>query len=143
MSDRVARDLPVADRVSIGNASLIYRGSNDKTALCLAFDATEACVNDSSQASPISLADQVEINEHWVIFGYRQILPDEHLTGDDLKFTSASGSCCDVEKTKHGDAIWFVVHVDDDVDMVDTDVGNLYGGIVGSIARPLVAAPIS
>lgn len=145
LSDRLARDLPVADRVSIGNASLIYRGSNDKTALCLAFDATEACVNDSSQASPVSLADQVEINGHWVIFGYRQILPDEesYLTGDDLKFTSASGSCCDVESTKHGNAIWFVVHVDDDVDMVDTNVGNLFGGIVGSIARPLVAANIS
>ena len=143
LSDRLARDLPVADRVSIGDASLIYRGSNDKTALCLAFDATEACVNDSSQASPVSLADQVEINGHWVIFGYRQILPDEHLTGDDLTFTSASGSCCDVETTKHGDAIWFMVQVDDDVDIVDTNVGNLYGGVVGSISRPLVAANIS
>lgn len=143
LSDRLARDLPVADRVSIGDASVIYRGSNDKTALCLAFDATEACVNDSSQTSPISLADQAEIDGHWVIFGYRQILPDENLTGDDLTFTSANGSCCDVETTKHGDAIWFVVHVDDDVDVVDTNVGNLYGGIVGSISRPLVAANIS
>ena len=89
------------------------------------------------------MADQAEINGHWVIFGYRQILPDENFTGDDLKFTSASGSCCNVETTKHGDAIWFVVHVDDDVDMVDTNVGNLFGGIVGSIARPLAAANIS
>jgi hypothetical protein len=145
LSDRLARDLPVADRVSIGNASLIYRGSNDKTALCLAFDATESCVSDSSQASPVSLADQVEINGHWVVFGYRQILPEEesYLTGDGLTFTSASGACCDVETTKHGDAIWFVVHVDDDVDVVDTNVGNLFGGIVGSISRPLVAANIS
>ena len=87
----------------------------------------------------------MEINGHWVIFGYRQILPEEesYLTGDDPTFTSASGSCCDVETTKHGDAIWFVVQVDDDVDVVDTNVGNLYGGIVGSITRPLVAAYIS
>jgi hypothetical protein len=145
LSDRMARDLPVAGRVSIGSASLIYRSSNDKTAFCLAFDATEACVNDSSQSSPVSLADQVEINGHWVIFGYRQILPDEepNLTGEELKFTSASGSCCDVETVKHGDAIWFMVQVDDGVDVVDTNVGNLYGGIVGSISRPLVAANIS
>ena len=145
LSDRLARDLPVADRVSIGGASLIYRGSNEKTALCVAFETTEACVNDSSQTSPVSLADQVEINGHWVIFGYRQILPEEepNLTGDGLKFTSASGSCCDVETTRHGDAIWFVVQVDDDVDVVDTNIGNLFGGIVGSIARPLVAANIS
>ena len=145
LSDRIAASLPVTDRVSIGNSSLIYRGSNDKTALCLAFDATEACVSDSLGESPVSLADQVEINGHWVIFGYRQILPDEesYLTGDGLKFTSASGSCCDVETIKHGDAIWFMVQVDDDVDVVDTNVGNLFGGIVGSIARPLVAANIS
>ena len=100
LSDHIARELPVADRVSIGNASLIYRGSTDKTALCLVFDATEACVSDSLRESPVSLADQVEVNGHWVIFGYRQILPDEFFPGDDLKFTSASGSCCDVETIK-------------------------------------------
>ena len=82
-------------------------------------------------------------------------LGSEQILGDLQPFRSARrrwgcdgadrhcGSCCDVESTKHGNAIWFVVHVDDDVDVVDTNVGNLFGGIVGSIARPLAAANIS
>jgi hypothetical protein len=144
LSGRIASDLPAADRVSIGDTSLIRRGSDSGAALCLALGTTEACVRDTSNDSPISLANHAEIDGHWVIFGYRQIAPDEksYLTADDLTFTSSSGSCCKVEWATHNDAIWFVVHVDDGVDVIDTNIGNVFGGVVGSISRPLVASNI-
>ncbi len=66
----------------------------------------------------------------------------DSLSADQLRFTSSSGSCCDVEAIKHNDAIWYVVHVDDDVDVIDTNVGEVFGGIVGSISRPLIASNI-
>jgi hypothetical protein len=144
LSARIASDLPAADRVSIGDTSLIRRGSDNKAALCLALGATEACVSDTSNDSPISVANQVEIDGHWLIFGYREILPEEEKTPspDDLKFISAGGSCCKVDSATHDGAVWFVVHVDDGVNVIDTNIGNVFGGVVGSISRPLVASNI-
>lgn len=142
LSARIARNVPVADQASVGNTLVIRRVDNDTSALCILIDGIESCVADTSGESPTSLVDQVEIDGHWVIFGYRQILPDEEwpLTVDDVTFTSPGGSCCTVESTKVDNAYWFVVHVDDDVDLVDTNVGNVFGGIVGTMSRPLIAS---
>jgi hypothetical protein len=144
LSGRIAGEMPAADHVMLGSVTLTRRAKVGQSAFCATLDAAEACVADSSGESPASLADQAEIDGHWVIFGYREILPEEasYLTADDLTFTSPNGSCCDVEATEHDGAIWYVVHVDDDVDVLDTNVGNIFGGVVGSITRPLVASSI-
>lgn len=142
LSARLTADLAVADQVTIGSVLLTRRGSTDGGALCLVAAGSESCVADTTGESPVSLSDQAEINGQWVIYGYRQVLPEEesYLTTDDLRFTSSDGSCCTVEATKHNGAYWYVVHVDDDVDVIETNLGLVFGGIVGSITRPLVAS---
>jgi hypothetical protein len=144
VSAEISRSVPAVDEVSLGSTKVVRRLDDHRSALCAVVDGTEACVADSSGDSPVSLANHADVNGHWIFFGYREILPEEesYLTADDLTFTSSSGSCCDVESTTHNGAIWFVVHVDDDVDVIDTNVGNVFGGVVGSISRPSVASNI-
>ena len=108
-------------------------------------DARETCVaRPANDESPESATAQALVDGHWVIYGYRQVLPDEqsYLKTDDLKFTSSDGSCCTDDATKHNNAFWYVVHVRDGVDVIDTNVGYVFGGIVGSVSRPLVPSTV-
>ena len=146
LSHRLSLSMANDDSASVGDVTLTRRHDVDSIALCVTgSDAREACVaKPALDASPDSATAEALVDGHWVIFGYRQILPDEKasLTTDGLKFTSPDGSCCSVEATKHNNAYWYVVHVRDGVDVIDTNVGDVFGGIVGLVSRPLVASTV-
>jgi hypothetical protein len=145
MSHRLARSLPDLDGASVSDVTVTRREDTNARALCIAQDAKdETCVarpviDESPQAATV----QAVVDGHWVIFGYREILPEEaSLTAADLRFTASGGTCCHVDVIKVHHAFWYVVRVDDDVDVINTNVGNVFGGIVGSIARPIVASAL-
>jgi hypothetical protein len=146
LSHRLTQTMTKDGIASVGDVTLTRRHDVDSRALCVTgSDAREACVaRPAIDESPGSAVAQALINGHWVIYGYREILPDEAfpLTTADLKFTSPDGSCCTVDVIRRDNAYWYVVHVDDGVDVVDTNLGNVFGGLVGSIARPLVASTV-
>jgi hypothetical protein len=143
LSTRLTRDFAAADQQRFGPVSVVHRTGQDGDALCLATGGRETCTFFPPGESPINMAVEAEIDGHWVIFGYRQIGADEQaLTADDVTFASPDGSCCDVHVTKHNGAFWFVTYVDDGIDVVTTNLGNVFGGLVGNVTRPLVASRI-
>jgi hypothetical protein len=146
LSHRLSLSMAKDDGASVGDVTLTRRHGVDSLALCVTGSVgREACVaRPALDESPGSATAQALIDGHWVIYGYRQILPGEEfpLTTADLKFTSPDGSCCRVDVTRRNNAYWYVVHVSDGVDVIDTNVGNVFGGIVGPISRPLVASPV-
>ena len=143
LSTRLTRDFAIADQQRFGPVSVVRRAGTDGDALCLATDAQETCAFFPPGESPINMAVEADIDGHWVIFGYREIGADEQaLTADGVTFSSPDGSCCDVQVTKHNGGFWYVTYVGDAVDVVTTNLGNVFGGIVGDVTRPLVASRI-
>ncbi len=84
----------------------------------------------------------VEIDGHWLMFGFREIGTDERATirPAELTFETADGDPCDVRIKEMDGWYWYVVEVPDGVDVVTTNVGLIFGGPVGDISRPQVAS---
>ncbi len=142
ISDRVRAETRPTGSVSFDEGSVTRRSSDDARALCVSAAGREVCVPEQYVEEVENATMHASIDGHWFIFGYRQIGADERSTlhPDQLAFTLPDGSPCTVEIGEHGGAYWYLVAVPDGVNTVTTNVGEIFGGIVGDISRPLGAS---
>lgn len=146
VSQQAQASIAEANRGSVDGASIIYRnGQGAMSALCLEVDGSEqVCapspnLNDSDLAS----SSQVELDGHWFILGFHKTDPDQPISISDLTYTDALGTCCDVQWSESNGATWYLVRVPDSVQTVQTNLGDVMGGPIGWISRPLGAEQIS
>lgn len=142
ISDRIIASTTASNSVSFGAVTVSRRAGSQVTALCLAAYDAMSCVpapeNDDVQIANM----QTEIDGHWLMFGFREIGADERETIRlaELRFATPDRDQLDVQIREVDGGYWYVVEVPDDVNVVTTNVGDIFGGPVGDITRPQVAS---
>ena len=142
ISDRIVATTSAGNSVSFGRLTVSHRAGNRGTAVCLAAYGKLSCVSEQRPEEPEIENMHVEIDGHWLMFGYREIGDQDPATirSDELRFESPDGVPCVVHVTEADGGYWYVVEVPDGLDVVTTNVGDIFGGPVGDITRPQVAS---
>jgi hypothetical protein len=141
VSRQAQATIDVANRGSVDGASIIYRGDEGAiSALCLEVDGFEQVCAPYPNVNDLVSSAQVELNGHWFIFGFHTTNPDQPISMDDLTYTDAFGTCCDVQWNESNGASWYLVRVPDSVQALETNLGEVMGGPVGWMSRPFGAA---
>lgn len=142
ISERLRTGTTAAGSVSFEEGTVTRRTGHGATALCVAAGIREVCVAEQGDEEVENAAMHTSIDGHWFIFGYREIGDGEGSTlhPDQLAFTLPDGSPCTIQIEEHDGAYWYLVAVPDGVNVVTTNVGEIFGGVVGDISRPLGAS---
>lgn len=142
ISERLRTGTRATGSASFDAGTVTRRTGGGATALCVAAGIREVCVAEQGTEEVENATMHTSVDGHWFIFGHREIGDDERSTlhPDQLAFTTPDGSPCTVEIEEHDGAYWYLVAVPDGVNIVTTNVGEIFGGIVGDISRPLGAS---
>ena len=154
-STRIAAEVPEVARADVGGVTLVLRHADafdtaptdaadeqrlDADALCLrahAGDDTEQCQLEWSFPDKSSSFDaSFLVDGEWILAGYRSAAENPYGDTGDVRFTSADGTCCEVEWAAQGDGRWYVVRVPAGIDVVTTGIGDEFDGPVGDLYRP-------
>lgn len=142
ISDRIITRTTATNSVSFGATSVSRRAGAAGAAVCLEAYSATACVAEQAD-DEVEIANMhAEIDGHWLMFGYREIGDDERATirPAELRFDAPDGDSLDVQVQEVDGGYWYVVEVPDGVNVVTTNVGEIFGGPVGDITRPQVAS---
>ncbi len=147
LSEQIARQVPETGRSTLDGVTLIRRADGASQALCLITDGNaEVCARQPSVVSegPGFIAAQTQIDGHWLIFGYDELGPNESPDNsmDTVTFTDQSGTTTRPAWTNDSGANWYVARIPDTTNSVDTNLGIIAGGIVGTVTRPIVTAAL-
>ena len=142
ISNRIVARTNVVKAISFGETSVTRRTGTNGAVLCVIAYGSTACLSEQTSEEVEISNMHTEIDGHWLMFGYREIGDQDPATirPAELRFESLDGVPCIVHVTESDGGYWYVVEVPDGVNVVTTNVGNIFGGPVGDISRPQVAS---
>jgi hypothetical protein len=138
---------PVVASAEVDGLDVRLRGSLDDVVACIGIGAAEQCaqdVNASINQPPKAGAMEAIVDGQWVIFGFHELgvegsdVPD--LTDD--RYVAPDGHALPIVTSQSDGFLWFVVRVPAGTASVTTSSSNDIGGVVGTIARPLLVGTL-
>ena len=83
------------------------------------------------------------IDGHWVVFGYFELGVDQYNPDvNDDRFVTPQGEMLPVTTAEQGGFLWYAIRVPATARTLTVEASNDIGGIVGTVARPLVIGPL-
>lgn len=135
--------LPQIAAASVDGLDLVARGTTDDPIVCIADgDSTTCAGRDNPDGPPFSIMGSTEIDGEWIVFGVRELLADEHIDPDTMKFTTPEGGRLPVTWIEKDGRGWYVTRIPDGVNVVAIDSQDV-GGLIGWAARPIVTDSIA
>ncbi|MGD9998141.1 MAG: hypothetical protein AB7L17_03820 [Ilumatobacteraceae bacterium] len=141
LSRRLATE-PAMTAVDIDGLRITLRGTRDHVVSCVGTGSDEQCAVDeqaSVDSQPLAGAMDATVGDQWVMYGYSEI-GEDGLVPDvsDDQFVTAAGTALPVSSTVHDGYLWWVVRASSNDRTIRLAWTNDIGGVVGTIARPLV-----
>jgi hypothetical protein len=136
---------PVLASTDLDGVTLTLRGTRDGVAACVADDAAEQCAEDlnaSVNQPPMAGTMHALVEGQWVIWGYYELGVDGYDTPDptDDQFLTPEGERLPIVTGDDDGFLWYVIRVPSGDATVTTSYTNDVGGVVGTIARPIVVS---
>jgi hypothetical protein len=134
---------PVLASTHLDGLALTLRGTEGDVAACVGTGAAEQCaadINASINQPPIAGTMHALVDGQWVIWGYFELGVDGYDTPDpsDDRFLTPQGERLPIVTGEDDGFLWYVIRVPAGVGTVTTSSSNDVGGVVGTVARPIV-----
>ena len=130
----------------VDGLNLTLRGTTDDVVFCIGSGAAEQCAADpnaSINAPPVAGTMDTIIDGHWIVFGYFELGVDQYTPDvNDDRFVTPEGEMLPVMSAEQDGFLWYTIRVPDTARTLTVEASNDVGGIVGTIARPLVVGPL-
>jgi hypothetical protein len=148
--ERIAADIssrlatkPVLASTDLDGLALTVRGTRDAVAACVGSGDGEQCADDVNAAvnqPPLAGTMDAIVGGQWVIWGYYEAGAEGYDTPDvgDDRFLTSEGERLPIVTGEDDGFLWYVIRVPNGDSTVTTSWANDVGGVVGTIARPIV-----
>jgi len=135
----VEQELPVAETTDLGGLQIERRNDSSRIALCIGSTDSAPLCTATSDVNGGVIDVSIIIDGRWYAVGYRPPTDDDY-TPDmtELTFTTSDAARAPVAWRATDDGgTWYVADLGD-ARTVNTNLGMILGGIVGTISRPIV-----
>ena len=143
VSESISAHVPVFSIATIGTATMVLRQDSSTQALCLRIDGSnEMCAGQPTHRPQpmLFISAEAEVDGHWYIYGYRSNAVDtlDDAQRSSVRFRDADGTDQQPDWSESATADWYIVRLPDGRNSIDTNQGEMIGGVSGALLRPLL-----